>query len=250
MIRTALLNVLLAVCAIGTALAAPVTLDTVNLAGRQRMLGQRIIKNRIQLALRLLPERAGQQQAESVQAFETALRELKSQAISPLAQQLLREEGEEWQRFLLLLPAASNAEALRQLDTEGEKLLASCQALALVLQDEAGSDAGRKVNLAGRTRMLSQRMAKYYLLGRVGKLSNSQRDQAEQTRAELQGAMSGLLAGELVPTVQRELELGRQQWFFFDAALNQTNGDPAHVATSSENLVEVMEKVANLLSRR
>jgi hypothetical protein len=233
------------------AATAPMSLlDAVNLAGRQRMLGQRIIKNRVQATLHLLPEQAAKQQSEAVTAFDAALRDLKPLASSPTAQAMLRDEATEWSHFLLLLPAASNADALRQLDAEGEKLLASCHALTLALQDLAATDAGRTVNLAGRTRMLSQRLAKYYLLGRLGKLSASQRDQAEQARTELQGAITSLLAAsDTPPAVQRELELGRQQWFFFDSALNQPDTDPLNVAVTSENLVEVMERVTTLLSR-
>ena len=82
---------------------------------------------------------------------------------------------------------------------------------------------------------------------RLGVDGAAQRDATEQARTELDGALASL---EKAPVnsvaIRRQLELADQQWHFLENALNQPQGDPAHIATTSERLVEVMDEVTRL----
>ena len=52
------------------------------------------------------------------------------------------------------------------------------------------------------------------------------------------------------PQIREELELGKQQWMFFENAIVNRNADrktaAQHVATTSERLLEVMNNLTGL----
>lgn len=225
-------------------------LDAINLAGRQRMLSQRIVKNYTQLGLGVLSEAAERQLRDSVARFDASQQQLQQQLASwPASQDELARLAAEWQRLKPMLAQRPGRDSSRQVEQQAEAVLGASHVLTLSLQEQSGTDSGRWVNLAGRTRMLSQRLAKYALLQKLGVDGAVQRDATEQARTELGGALDSLQRAPVnSPAIRRQLELAKQQWQFLENALNQPQGDVAHIATTSERLVEVMDEVTRLYS--
>ena len=67
--------------------------------------------------------------------------------------------------------------------------------------------------------------------------------------------MLGELAAAQIntPQIKEELELGKQQWMFFEQALMGRGGDKkansTNVATTSERILEVMDNVVGLYEK-
>ncbi len=127
-------------------------LDAVNLAGRQRMLSQRIVKNYTQLGLGVLSEAADRQLRESIFRFDASQTQLHQQvSLKSASNTDLEMLGTEWHKLKPLLASRPNRDTALQVEKQAELILAASHQLTLSLQEASGSDSGR----SGRTRMLS-----------------------------------------------------------------------------------------------
>lgn len=229
--------------------------DAINKAGRQRMLSQRVAKAYLAVGQGVAAQRASEILAASMALFERQLVELKAFAPTPEVKATYGELEALWSNYKTMLvgqaPARENATALIDLDG---KVLALANKGTTQLEQVSGKPLGRLVNIAGRQRMLSQRVAKFYL-AKAWKVPNAQAE-LDKARAEFVSALDVLAnAPEATTAIKQEIELARNQWVFYAAALAQQGADAAspersaNVFASSENILAVMDKVTGMYSR-
>lgn len=227
----------------------------INKAGRQRMLSQRMAKAYFQIGQQVDSERSRKILDASVALFDRQLLELKNYAPTPAIKDTYLRLEQTWIAYKQALMGAAPVQA------NGRRVLElSDQALALAqegtqqLEKFSGTTAGHLVNLAGRQRMLSQRMAKLYqaLAWNVADAASAASlDKARREFAEAQQELRGAPAN--TQQIVEALDLVKQQWFFFDNALSQKPGVDKHpaavVATTSERILEEMEGVVSLYEK-
>ncbi len=231
--------------------------DAINKAGRQRMLSQRMAKAYCQIGLGILPGRSEKILAQSKQRFSEQLAELKAYAPTPDIKESYAELDTLWRKYQGLLSGKPNLDNARLIATLNEDVLRSAHLATTQLELHAASNVGRLINIAGRQRMLSQRMAKFYMFRVWGIKSPSLEQEAQLARREFVSALDALgKARENDNTIKNELELARTQWLFFDEALKQqdvggkdTMTYATNVATTSERLLEVMDRVTGHYAR-
>lgn len=223
--------------------------SAINKAGRQRMLTQRMVKSYCMIGIDVQSEEAKEQLAKAIDLFDLQLQELKSYPPAEPIRASLDQVDALWQPFKKVLQtpvSRSNAEIL--LETNDE-LLRATNKVVLKLQDISGSSIGRLVNVAGRQRMLSQRMAKFYML-RAWQFDNAEINaEMEQARNEFKGALAELVAAkENSPQIQTELKEASKQWDLFNHGLdrNKDNLVPLIAAMSSENLLIKMNEITGM----
>jgi nitrate/nitrite-specific signal transduction histidine kinase len=134
-------------------------------------------------------------------------------------------------------------------------LLILSTALPLLAQAQV-SDLSDAINKAGRQRMLSQRMAKFYYAAVLSVDASTAVAEIAKARSEFTSAMTTLRgAPEASPRIRDELNLADGQWLFFDQALDRLQSGTAAAAAAkslsdvfvtSENLLSVMDRVTNL----
>lgn len=231
--------------------------EAINKAGRQRMLSQRTAKAYLALLLEVEPDKARQVMDQSMSLFDRQLVELK--AFSPAAairETFVRLE-KSWVDYKEMLvgkaPSQSGAEAvLRQVET----ILQMAHEGANQLEKVAGKSSGHLVNLTGRQRMLSQRLAVYYFAATAQINTQAATAAIAQARNEFVSTMNTLReAPETNDAVRAELKLGDEQWAIFDAALQRVDSGAqskrllSNVFITSENLLKVMDSVTALYVR-
>ena len=116
------------------------------------------------------------------------------------------------------------------------------------------SDLSDAINKAGRQRMLSQRMAKFYLAARLPVDASTAATEIGKARGEFIAAMGQLRnAPEATARIKDALDLADGQWALFDMALqrlqtDQTKKPLTEIYVASENLLSVMDTVTGLYS--
>ena len=231
--------------------------DAINKAGRQRMLSQRMGKAWLALVHGIEKPMAQQVLDKSLALFDRQLVELKAFASSADIVSTYNKLDDSWGTFKKALvgstPSRDSASAMLQLNAG---VLALAHQGTLQFESALGKPSGKLVNIAGRQRMLSQRMAMYYLAARLPVDAPVATTEITKARGEFVSAMALLRqAPETTPQIQEQLQLADGQWVFFDAALKRSTASDAgsaralgEIFMASENLLAVMDKVTGLYS--
>ena len=230
--------------------------DAINKAGRQRMLSQRMGKAWLALLQNVEKTSAQVVLDKSMALFDRQLTELKGFAPTPDVQATYTKLDAAWSDYKTALvgkaPSRDGAAALLQLDA---KVLALAHQGTVQYEAALAKPVGKLVNVAGRQRMLTQRMAKFYLAATLPVDAAVASAEIGKARSEFTAAMELLRnAPEATLRIKDELLLADAQWVFFDMALQklqegaQRPKPMADVFVSSENLLAVMDRVTGLYS--
>jgi len=232
--------------------------EAINKSGRQRMLSQRLAKAYLQIGQDIDAERSKKILSDSLVLFERQLVDLKAFAPTQENKAELQEVDQAWMRYKTALTvAAPNPQDAHKVLVLNEDVLKLANAATMQLEKSSGTTIAGYVNMAGRQRMLSQRMAKFYQAINWGIATPEMKSKLSGARDEFVAAMATLNAApKNTPEIKRELELAQVQWVFFDNALHAESDNAAfrkqlavNVATTSERILEVMDRITGMYER-
>jgi len=217
------------------------------------MLSQRLAKAWLMLSMGVLPDSAQTIFQQSMAVFEDQLAELGKFKPSSEVRLALARLGEEWLVYKAVLEEVPSRGRENRLFEANETVLVLANSLTLAYEHLSYSPAGRLVNIAGRQRMLSQRMAMLFLFRQRKVQPALCQSELARARREFSSAHEILrTASQASSSILAELDLVDQQWMFFQNALDAQD-DPeraaAAVATTSERILEQMEIVVGLYEK-
>ena len=225
--------------------------DAVNRAGQLRMLSQRMVKSLALVQLGVERGAAEVQLQESVERAQANVERLDTLALDGAVQSLRQATATSWQGLQAAIREGSGMVDLAAVDGRAAQLLDQAEHLTDALQELSGRRSLQVVNLAGRQRMLSQRVAKQSLL--AGCLSGPAGDAAAAAAmasvAEFDAALAQLerspLAGD---EIRATLAVARGQW---QRLLEGVRGASARegrvtLARESEALLQSFERLTSL----
>jgi hypothetical protein len=136
-----------------------------------------------------------------------------------------------------------------QLDARAEDVLMAAERLTRILQDQATVPVGRWINLAGRQRMLSQRLVKLYMLQQWQVSSATLRDEIERVPNEFAGALASMQQrADNSPELRTELDNLALQWEWLQTALATEGAESFRLimAEGGEAILELADRITLL----
>ncbi|MGE5640067.1 MAG: type IV pili methyl-accepting chemotaxis transducer N-terminal domain-containing protein [Clostridia bacterium] len=184
----------------------------VNKAGRQRMLAEFMVKEYLQAAEDVGSAQARGHLAEAVWVFDDQLGDLKAFERDAALQPRVADLDAAWQRLRGLITEPTAREHVPDVVAAGRAVHDAAEANVAALVEKVGTPEARLVSLAGRQRMLSQRIAKDLLLLAWRASTADAAPQLKQSITEFEAAHAELFGAARGEELRRELEAVDQAW--------------------------------------
>ena len=223
--------------------------EAVNKAGKQRMLSQRIAKAYLFLGMKVRTDKARKQLTDSMALFKQNHEELKSEITDEEVQKILAFVDFAVTEYAELVSADYDKENAALVLDHSETLLEASQRVVERIETISQLKKSKLVNLSGRQRMLSQRIAKYYIGYQAGFHDESLVQQLEQAVTEFEAANKTLTnEPRNTPEIQKELKKMLWLWdlvrdFFLDV---KKGGLPVSVFATTDSIMKSMDKVTGM----
>jgi len=222
--------------------------DLMNRAGMQRMLSQRIAKAYLYNGQGVSKQEAGHQLNIALTRFEYNHNALKKINDSVM-QELLGVVENIFANYKSLAAKPYKKENSAAVLELSEQLLEASQNVVLKLQELSGTKIDHIINVSGRQRMLSQRIAKYYIAYQAGFQDENSVQQLETAVSEFQSALK-MLREEKRNTARINQLLDKMQNFWKSVAPYflkiREKGNPALVLNGTDDISKLADEVTAL----
>ena len=228
--------------------------EAVNRSGQLRMLSQRLVKWYALRCAQVLPAEAEAGFKASFERTEGVLAELQRGLSKPTFGDLIEAVLEPWGRLKAELDRAPELKRLVEVDRLAEDLLLQAEKLTANLENAGLATTLRVINVAGRQRMLSQRLAKQALISALLRPPESEAAlrAAEATRIGLEEALAFLQTLPLTTReIRSELDGAVRAWGDLQQALGRcrTVAGQTEVAHGSEVLLAHFDRLTDHYER-
>lgn len=223
----------------------------INKAGHLRMLTQRMLKYYAMIGINVETKYSIKQLNDTIEYYNTQLEELKFFSPSPTVTQSLKQLEALWLPYQKVLTDPIYLENTEWLVENNDVLLSAFNKVVTQLQYLSGSNYAELINISGRQRLLSQRLATFYML-KIWGINNPTIDlRMQQAKSEFKSGLLILIdAKENSTDIQSALNEAKTQWELFEYGLNleQNNKNPVPliVAMTSEKVLIKMNEITSM----
>ena len=151
---------------IGVSASAEITsmMDAVNKAGQQRMITQRMLKDYVLIGMNNTYGNPKEDLSKMIEMFDKDLNDLQKYVKDKPSLDAIKKIATLWKPIKKSLQMTPNIEKVSTLQVDLDSLLEAADNNTKLIAKASKSSSGEIVNIAGKQRMLSQRMASLYML--------------------------------------------------------------------------------------
>jgi hypothetical protein len=210
---------------------------------------QRSVKLYAQLALDVMPENTLNTIAVAQRLMQVGIDDLRKASLRGSSATLVTSVADSVAVLSAELASKATKEGLTKINASADRLLTEANKLTIQLITDSKQGNSRIIDLAGRQRMLSQRLAKNYFLQAAGATNPGTRNEMTQDAKDYKDTVEVLTAAPIsTAAIRNDLQLVRSQWILFEAAITRKSDAEGMrtVATTSERLLEVNNNLTEL----
>jgi hypothetical protein len=238
----------------GSSIAKPAGTETVNLAalidiaGKQRMLSQKIAKAYFFYGQGIRADKTHKQLLDSINEFDRNYQIIRESVDNQGIQDMLVYIGIAKDELATLAKQPYSKENASLVLDYSETMLEGSQDIVSRLENMSKLKKEAIVNLAGRQRMLTQRIAKYYIAYQAGFRDHNTVEQLKAAVREFEIAHSTLRKAKLnTPEINEELVRVDRLWkvvvkFYKDV---ERGGLPVIVLATTDNIMTTMNTITH-----
>lgn len=223
-------------------------------AGQQRMLSQRIVKAYLMLASDINSVEAQKQLDSSIGKFEQNLSKLLTFAPNDKIRNELEKVENLWMRFRMTALSKTSKKTATKFLQDGETLLRHSQGVVDKITEFSGVKDARIVAISGRQRMLSQRIAKYYIAYYYGLRTTQIVESFNKAVQEYETALKQLMKHKgNTSDIQAKLKRVNSQWIFSKVGIKNfpKGGElvPFIISVTTESMLVKMHEITGLYAK-
>lgn len=223
--------------------------EAVNIAGKQRMFTQRMLKDYAMVGMNNTFGNPGEDLKKTMDEFSDHLASLQSYAKSEETKKSLQKVETLWKPIQKSLQETPSIEKVATLQEDLEKLLKASDDTTKLFAKESGKTSGEMVNIAGRQRMLSQRMASLYMLKVWGVKDPKFETKLDDTMKLFKTSLEKLETSPLNNDESKALLTKVKRSFMFFEMMNRSSSKkfiPTLIYKKSNDILKNMNTVTQL----
>ncbi len=225
------------------------TLELIGIAGKQRMLSQRIAKDYLYRGADIAVNKANSQLSKTLKESLYAQAKLKESIKDPRVVNLIDFVAMNYEDIAVKTKEKFNLDNAQYVLDLSESMLEGNEYIMTSLQKSSGAATSKLINLSARQAMLSQRIAKYYIAYQLGIKDDNTVKQMKRAVKEFADAQKTLLGNKTnTPELNKKLKKIDRLWgvvykFYVDIEMG---GLPLIVFNTTDEIANNMGEVATL----
>jgi len=226
--------------------------EAIDVAGKQRMLTQRFVKDYAMIGMNITYKDPISDLKKSMKSFDDALLDIEEFTKNDKnINRVIDSVKKEWGDVKRILEDKPSKEKLKVLSKKANNLLKLSNDVVVLLKQRSKSNLGEIINISGRQRMLSQKLASLYLIKSFGIKDIEFKYKLDKNIKLFKDSLDKLSKYEKNnPEINSLLLKVKSQFMFFEV-MSRSNSifTPSLIYKKSDEILHEMDRVTKLYTK-